>query len=94
MPTDWCASIVTVLKNNGKVRHCVDFTKLNEGVKKENFPLPSVDQLLAELDGAQIFGKMYCNSGFHQIVLHEDSQKLTTFITPFRRYCYNFYPLE
>ena len=37
MPTDWCTSIVAVLKNNGKVRLCVDFTKLNEGVKIETF---------------------------------------------------------
>ena len=37
MPTDWCAPIVTVLKYNGKVRLCVDFTKLKEGVKWENF---------------------------------------------------------
>ena len=35
MPTDWCAPIVTVLKNNGKVRLCVDFTKLNESVKSK-----------------------------------------------------------
>ena len=32
MPTDWCAPIVAVLKNNGKVRLCVNFTKLNESV--------------------------------------------------------------
>ena len=66
MPTDWCAPIVAVLKNNGKFRLCVDFTKLNESVKREKFPLPSVDQLLAELDGAQVFSKLNCNSGFHQ----------------------------
>ena len=52
MPTDWCAPIVAVLKNNGKVRLCVNFKKLNRSVKRENFPLPSIDQLLAELDGA------------------------------------------
>ena len=63
-----------------------------KSVKRENFPLPSVDELLAELDGAQVFPKLDCNSGFHQIVLHEDSQKLTTFITPFGRYCYKHLP--
>ena len=35
MHTDWCAPIVAVLKNNGKVRLCVDFTKLQERVKRE-----------------------------------------------------------
>ena len=35
MPTDWCVPIVAVLKNNGKDRLCVDFTKLNKGLKTE-----------------------------------------------------------
>ena len=35
MRTDWCAPIVAVLKNNGKVWHCVDFTKLNKSVKTD-----------------------------------------------------------
>ena len=88
MPTDWCAPIVAVLKNNGKVRLCVDFTKLNESVKRDKVPLPSIDQLLDELVGHQVFTKLDLNSVFHQTVLHEDFQTLTTFITPFGRYCY------
>ena len=91
-PTDWCAPIVAVPKANGKVRLCIDFTKLNESVRRENFPLPTTDQLLAQLDGATVFTKLDCNSGFHQIPLHPDSQELTTFITPFGRYCYKRLP--
>ena len=87
-PTDWCAPIVAVPKSNGKVRLCIDITKLNESVHRENFPLPTTDQLLAQLDGATEFNKLDCNSGFHQIPLHRDSQELTTFITPFGLYCY------
>ena len=34
-PTDWCAGMVVVPKQNGKVRICVDLTKLNESVKRE-----------------------------------------------------------
>ncbi|KAK7096429.1 hypothetical protein V1264_005727 [Littorina saxatilis] len=91
-PTDWCAPIVAVPKSNGKVRLCVDLTKLNESVRRENFPLPSTDQLLAQLSGAKVFSKLDCNSGFYQIPLDEDSQLLTTFITPFGRYCYTRLP--
>ena len=31
-PTDWCAGMVVVPKQDGKVRICVDLTKLNESV--------------------------------------------------------------
>ena len=91
-PTEWCAPIVVVPKSNGKVRICVDLTKLNESVRRENFPLPSTDQLLAQLSGAKVFSKLDCNSGFYQIPLHEESQELTTFITPFGRYCFKRLP--
>ena len=91
-PTDWCAPIVVVPKSNGKIRLCIDFTKLNESVKRENYPLPTTDQLLAQLDGATLFTKLDCVNGFHQIELDEKSQELTTFITPFGRYCYKRMP--
>ena len=91
-PTDWCAPIVAVPKPNGNVRLCIDFTKLNESVRRETFPLPTTDQLLAQLDGATVFTKLDCNGGFYQIPLHPESQELTTFITPFRRYCYKHLP--
>ena len=89
--TEWCVPIVVVPKSNGKVRICVDLIKLNESVRRENFPLPSTDQLLAQLSGAKVFNKLDCNNGFYQITLHE-SQELTTFIMPFRRYCFKRLP--
>ena len=60
------------------IRLCVDLTKLNESVRRENCPLPSTDQLLAQFAGATVFTKLDCNSGFHQVPLDEDSQELTT----------------
>ena len=91
-PTDWCAPIVAVPKPSGKIRLCVDYTKLNESVRRENFPLPTTDELLAQLDGATVFSKLDCNQGFHQIPLSVESQELTTFITPFGRFCYQRLP--
>ena len=60
----------------------------------ETFPLPTTDQLLAQLDGAIVFTELNSNSGFHQIPLHPESQELTTFITPFGRYCYKRLPFD
>ena len=42
-PAEWCAGMVVVCKPNGNMRICVDLTKLNESVKRENFPLPAID---------------------------------------------------
>ena len=91
-PTEWCAGMVVVPKANGKVRICVDLTKLNECVRRERHPLPAVDQTLAQLAGATVFSQLDANSGFWQIPLDPDSTLLTTFITPFGRFCFNRLP--
>ena len=92
-PTDWCAPIVAVPKVNGTFRICVDLTKLNESVRRETFPLPNIDQLLAHLAGATVYTKHDCNKGFHQIPLSKESQELTTFITLFGRFAYKWTPI-
>ena len=90
-PTDWCAPIVVVLKGE-KIRICVDYTKLNNSVKRERHILPSVDHTLGQMAGAKVFTRLDANSGFHQIKLTDESKELTTFITPFGRYCYKRLP--
>ena len=82
-PTEWCAGMVVVPKAGGRVRICVDLTKLNESVCRERHLLPAVDQTLAQLAGAKVFTKLDANSGFWQIPLAKESSHLTTFITLF-----------
>ena len=90
-PTDWCAGMVVVPKDD-KVRICVDLTRLNESVRRERHLTPAVDQILAQLAGATVFTKLDTNSGFWQIPLSPESALLTTFITPFGRFCFRRLP--
>ena len=91
-PTTWCSGIVVVPKPNGSVRICVDLTGLNKAVKREIHPMASVDESLAKLGGSKIFTKLDAKSGFWQILLCPESRRLTTFITPFGRFCFNRLP--
>ena len=91
-PTEWCAGMVVVPKASGKVRICVDLKPLNESVMREVHPLPSVDSTLAQLADSKIFSKLDTNSGFWQVPLVEESQHLTTFLTPIGWYCFNKLP--
>ena len=59
---------------------------------RERHILPSVEQTLAQIGAARIFSKLDANSGFWQVELSRDSALLTTFITPFGRYCFNRLP--
>ena len=91
-PTEWCAGMVVVPKGNKKVRICVDHTHLNKSVRRERHLLPAVKQSLAQLAGACVFSTLDANSGFWQILLDRKSALLTTFITPFGRYCFHHLP--
>ena len=91
-PTPWCAEMVVVSKDSGAVWICVDLKPLNENVLREVHRMPKVDTTLAQLSGATLFSKLDVNSGFWQIPLAEESKLLTTFITPFGRFCFNKLP--
>ena len=91
-PTKWCAGIVPVLKPNGSVRICVDLTHLNKAVQREIHPMPSADENLAKLGDSKIFSKLDANSGFWNIPSDNESKLLTTFVTPFGRFCFSRLP--
>ena len=91
-PTAWCAGMVIVPKKSGEVRICVDLKPLNESVLREVYPIPKVDDVLGKLAGATVYSKLDANSGFWQIPLAAESRLLTTFVTPFGRYCFNKLP--
>ena len=84
-PTEWCARMVCVPKASKKVCIWVDLTRLNGNVCRQNYPLPEIDAMLAEIGESRLLD---ANSGFWQQPLAVESQLLTTFITLFGRYCF------
>ena len=90
--TDWCAPMVVVPKPNGNLRLCMDLTKLNEGVRRELYVMKKVEETLGSISSGTVFSKLDANSGFHQVVLTDESAKLTTFITPFGRFMFRRLP--
>ena len=89
VPTEWCAPIVvTPKKNSDKIRLCVDLSRLNRFVRRERYQSTPPAQAVADIaaENAKVFTKLDALKGYHQCPLDEDSQLLTTFITPFGRY--------
>ena len=91
-PTEWCSGLTIAPKPNGAIRMCVDLTALNKGVKRAVYPLPKVSKMLSKLAKGRIFSKLDANSGFWQVKLDPSSKHLTTFITPWGRYCFKRMP--
>ena len=86
-PTPWISSMVTVVKPN-KLRICIDPKDLNKAIKRPNYQMPILDEILPNLANAKVFSVLDAKDGFHQVKLDESSSYLTTFWTPFGRYRY------
>ncbi|CAC5402113.1 unnamed protein product [Mytilus coruscus] len=84
-PTPWVSSLVTVVKPD-KLRICIDPKHLNQQLKRSDYPLPTIDDLLPELSRAKVFSVVDAKNGFWHVELDEESSLLTTFNTPFGRY--------
>lgn len=66
----------------------MDLRDLNKNILVDKFPLPRIDELLAQTKGVKWFSTIDLTSAYHQLPLHESSKSLTAFITPFG--CYRF----
>ncbi len=63
-PTDLCAPMEPVIKRSGQVHICVDLKRLKENIKREQFMLPTTDEILTKLTGAKVFTLLDAASGF------------------------------
>ena len=67
---------------------CVDYTGLNKACPKDPFPLPHIDQVVNSTSGCETLCFLDAYSGYPQITMKESDQLATSFITPFRSFCY------
>ena len=80
-PTPWISPIVVVPKKSGEVRICVDMREANKAIKREKHLMPTIDDLIADLNGATHFSTLDLSSGYHQLELAPECRYVTTFST-------------
>jgi hypothetical protein len=91
---DWLANPVLVPKKTKDWRMCVNYTDLTKACKKDPFGLPRIDQVVHSTTGCSLLSFLDCYSGYHQILLKEEDQIKTSFITPFGLFCYTTMPFR
>lgn len=78
----WVSNVVPVLKRNGDLRVCVDMRRANAAVLREQFQIPTFDEIVSDLHGACIYSKVDLDNAYHQVELDPRSREITTFVTP------------
>jgi len=88
----WSSPVVLVKKKDDSLRFCVDYRKLNAVTKKDNYPLPRIDDALDRLHGAKYFSSLDCDQAYWQVEVDEKDQEKTAFITPDGLFQFKYMP--
>ena len=63
------------------IQVCMDMRTANEAIVRETHLIPTMEEVLYDLNRAMVFSKIDLKWGFHQVELDEDSRDITTFVT-------------
>ncbi len=91
-PTKWVSNITYVPKQDGSVRICLDPKDLNAALRRNPHHTPTMEELAHKFNNATVFSKLDARSGYWNICLDPESQPLTTFNTPYGRFCFKRLP--
>ncbi|XP_062558000.1 uncharacterized protein K02A2.6-like [Armigeres subalbatus] len=83
MDTSFCSSMLVVPKAKNDIRLVIDLRGPNRYVHRTPFAMPTLESILAELNGAKWFSTVDLSNAFFHIELDQGSRHLTNFCTEF-----------
>lgn len=70
-PSKWISPLVVVPRSHSdEIRVCVDMRRANLAVERENFVMPTFDDILPHLNKAKLFSKIDIKNAFHQVSMN------------------------
>jgi hypothetical protein len=72
----------------------MDYRSLNEVTIKNKYPLPRINELFDQLEGARVFSKIDLRFGYFQLKIREHDIPKTAFVTRYGSYEYTVMPFR
>ena len=70
-----------IKKKDGTLRMCIDYRGLNQVTVKNKYPLPHIEELFDQLQGARVFSKLDLRQWYYQLRIGAKDVPKTTFNT-------------
>ena len=67
--SEWTSPCILVPKPDGTHRFCIDYRKVNAVIRKDNFPLPRIEDCIEAVGEAKYVSKIDLLKGYWQIGL-------------------------
>lgn len=80
--SEWSSPVIMVKKRDGAYRMCVDLRTVNELTKRDAYPIPVMEIILAKLRAARFVSQIDLSMAYHQIKLKKKCRNITAF-SPF-----------
>ncbi|KAA0065968.1 pol protein [Cucumis melo var. makuwa] len=80
------APVLFVKKKDGLMHLCIDYKESNKVTVKNCYPLPRIDDLFDQLQGAIVFSMIDLRSSYHQLRIKDSDINKTAFRSRYRHY--------
>lgn len=65
----WVSPLVTIVKDNGDLRLCVDMRRANQAIQREHHMMPTFEDFLPRLTSSRFFSRLDIKDAFHQVTV-------------------------